>query len=264
MKSHLCQLCTIYKNSRLEWNCITMLVVWLIEIMAHKQTGEQNQVRFTFLKEYSIKMNRKLYTWFVPLTMTFNSHLAMLPAASVAVYTTCVLPMLKAVPGSFVTSTSSTLTLSRATGGVQLTTIVKLTKFASGSSRTISVGQRSNTGSSESRQCDQNLLVWINTVKGGLLNSLNSLNKKRCVIATQMPRYHIDDVPSRRHQNITFLPGAVRAHRVLHKFRCNRLWIMWPLTLLLNTIYAKHDACAQRRVDFNGGRCRCKQRAHGL
>ena len=32
----------------------------------------------------------------------------------------------------------------------------------------------------------------------------------------------------------------------------------------LNQIYAKHDACAQRRADFNGGRCRCKQRAHGL
>ena len=69
---------------------------------------------------------------------------------------------------------------------------------------------------------------------------------------------------SRRHQNITFLPGAVRTHRVLHTFRCDRLWIMWPLTLLLNKIYAKHDACAQRRADFNGGRCRCKQRAHGL
>ena len=69
---------------------------------------------------------------------------------------------------------------------------------------------------------------------------------------------------SLRHQNITFLPGAVRTHRVLHKFRCNRLWIMWPLTLLLNNIYAKHDACAQRRADFNRGRCICKQRAHGL
>ena len=55
-----------------------------------------------------------------------------------------------------------------------------------------------------------------------------------------------------------------RTHRVLHKFRCDRLWIMWPLMLLLNKIYAKHDACAQHRADFNGGRCRCKQRAHGL
>ena len=46
--------------------------------------------------------------------------------------------------------------------------------------------------------------------------------------------------------------------------RCDRLWIMWPLTLLLNKIYAKHDAYAQRQADFNGGQCRCKQRAHGL
>ena len=67
---------------------------------------------------------------------------------------------------------------------------------------------------------------------------------------------------SRRHQNITFLPGAVRTHRVLHIFRCNRLWIMWPLTLFLkqnmqNTMRA-HSAGQISRG------CRCIQRADGL
>ena len=79
---------------------------------------------------------------------------------------------------------------------------------------------------------------------GPIINKqfLISLNSNDSLTISQVKANTIDDVPltSRRHQNITFLPGAVRTHRVLHKFRCD---------------------C---RADFNGGQCRCKQRAHGL
>ena len=49
----------------------------------------------------------------------------------------------------------------------------------------------------------------------------------------------------------------MRSEKKLHVYTASR-------SEGVNKIYAKHDACAQRRADFNGGRCRCKQRAHGL
>ena len=66
---------------------------------------------------------------------------------------------------------------------------------------------------------------------------------------------------SRRHQNITFLPGAVRTHRVLHKCRCNRLWItcdLWrySLTKVMQNTMRVHSAgqiSMEGGVDVNKG-----------
>ena len=59
---------------------------------------------------------------------------------------------------------------------------------------------------------------------------------------------------SRRHQNIVFgINLGVIAFKLCDLLRYS-----------LTKFNAKHDACAQRRADFNGGQCRCKQRAHGL